>query len=123
GVQNAAMLLDCRSFASRTVALPLATHRLLVIHTGSSRSLGASEYNARRAQCEAAVAAVSVGEPSVRSLRDVTPSMLPEVAARVDEATFRRCRHVVEENLRVEASVAALEAGDLADVGRLWAAS
>jgi galactokinase len=123
GVQDAAVLLDCRSFAWRPVALPLATHRLFVIHTGSSRSLGASEYNARRAQCEAAVAAVSVGEPSVRSLRDVTPSMLPEVAARVDEATFRRCRHVVEENLRVEASVAALEAGDLADVGRLWAAS
>ena len=49
--------------------------------------------------------------------------MLPEVAARVDEATFRRCRHVVEENVRVEASVAALEAGDLAEVGRLWAAS
>ena len=118
GVQDAAVLLDCRSLAWRPVALPLATHRLVVIHTGSSRSLGASQYNARRAQCEAAVAALAADEPSVRSLRDVVPSMLPEVAARVDEATFRRCRHVVEENVRVEASVAALEAGDLAEVGR-----
>ena len=39
GVQDAAVLLDCRSLAWRPVALPLATHRLVVIHTGSSRSL------------------------------------------------------------------------------------
>ena len=123
GVPGAALLLDCRSLAWRPVALPTATHRLVVIHTGSSRSLTGSQYNARRAQCEAAVAILSAGEPTIRSLRDVTRAMLPEVAAQVDETTFRRCRHVVEENDRVAASVAALESGDLEAVGRIWAAS
>ena len=120
---GAAMLLDCRSLDSRMVALPLATHALVAIHTGSTRSLSESQYNARRAQCEAAAAALAMDDPGIRSLRDVTPAMLPTVRARVDEETYRRCRHVVEENVRVEDSIAALAAGDLEAVGRLWAAS
>jgi galactokinase len=120
---GAAMLLDCRSLDSRPVALPLATHALVAIHTGSTRSLSDSQYNARRAQCEAAAAALAKDDPGIRSLRDVTPAMLPTVRARVDEETYRRCRHVVEENVRVQDSIAALAAGDLAAVGRLWAAS
>jgi galactokinase len=120
---GAAMLLDCRSLDSRPVALPLATHALVAIHTGSTRSLSESQYNARRAQCEAAAAALAKDDPAIRSLRDVTPAMLPTVRARVDEETYRRCRHVVEENVRVQDSIAALAAGDLEAVGRLWAAS
>jgi galactokinase len=123
GVAGSAMLLDCRSLAWRPVALPLATHALVVIHTGSSRSLSSSQYNARRAQCEAAVAALAEDQAGIRSLRDVTRAMLPLVAARVDGETFRRCRHVVTENARVEASIDALAASDLAAVGRAWAAS
>jgi galactokinase len=123
GVDSAGMLLDCRSLAWRPVALPLAEHTLVVIHTGSTRSLSASQYNARRAQCEAAAAALAVDDPGIRSLRDVTEDMLPAVARRVDEETFRRCRHVVTENARVEASIEALAASDLAAVGRAWAAS
>ncbi len=123
GVAGAAMLLDCRSLQWRPVALPLERHALVVIHTGSPRSLSSSLYNARRAQCEAAVAALAVDDPGVRSLRDLTPAMLSAVAVRVDQETFRRCRHVVTENVRVEESIAALAAGDLTAVGRLWAAS
>ncbi len=63
GVPGSAMLLDCRSLDWHPVALPTATHRLVVIHTGSSRSLTGSQYNARRAQCEAAVAALAVADP------------------------------------------------------------
>jgi galactokinase len=123
GVAGGAMLLDCRSLAWRAVGLPLATHRLVAIHTGSRRSLSASQYNARRAQCESAVAVLAERDPAIRSLRDVTPAMLPDVAARVDAETFRRCRHIVTENVRVEETVAALAAADMAAVGRLWAAS
>lgn len=123
GVAGAGMLLDCRSLAWRPVALPLATHTLVVIHTGSSRSLSASQYNVRRAQCEAAVAVLATDDPAIRSLRDVTAAMLPAVRARVDEETYRRCRHIVTENVRVAETVEALAGGDLAAVGLAWAAS
>jgi galactokinase len=123
GVAGAAMLLDCRSLAWRPVALPLATHTLVVIHTGSTRSLTSSQYNVRRAQCEAAVAVLAADDPAIHSLRDVTPAMLPTVRDRVDAVTYRRCRHIVTENVRVEETVRALADGDLATVGRAWAAS
>ena len=123
GAAGAAMLLDCRSLDWQPVTLPLATHALVAIHTGSSRNLSTSQYNARRAQCEAAAAVLARDDPAIRSLRDVTPAMLPAVAARVDQETYRRCRHVVTENVRVMETIAALAADDLAAVGALFAAS
>ena len=123
GVAGDAVLLDCRSLDFRPVALPLATHTLVVIHTGSTRSLTTSQYNVRRAQCEAAAAALGAEDPSVQSLRDVTPAMLPRMRDLVADDVFRRTRHIVTENGRVVETIDALAAGDLAAVGRLWAAS
>ena len=123
GADGAAILLDCRSLEHCEVALPLATHTLVALHSGSPRSLSASQYNARRAQCDAAVAALARDDPTIGSLRDVTPAMLSRIAALVDDSTFRRCRHVLTENVRVGATLAALDSGDLAAVGVLFAAS
>ena len=123
GVAGDAILLDCRSLDFRPIALPLATHTLVVVHTGSTRSLTTSQYNVRRAQCEAAAAALALENPAVRSLRDVTPAMLPRIRDLVGDDAFRRSRHVVTENGRVEETILALASGDLAAVGRLWAAS
>ena len=123
GRAGAAMLLDCRSLEHRPVPLPLEDHQLVVCHTGSSRRLEASQYNARRAQCERAVMVLAEQGLPVRSLRDVTPAMLPDLRRRLDGEGFRRAEHVVLENERVTATVEALHAADLATVGRLWASS
>jgi galactokinase len=123
GADGAAILLDCRSLEHREVALPLATHTLVALHSGSPRSLSASQHNARRVQCDAAVAALARQDPTIVSLRDVTPAMLPRIASLVDDSTFRRCRHVLTENVRVGATLAALDSGDLAAVGALFTAS
>ncbi len=62
GVAGAALFLDCRSTEWRPVPLPPDLD-LVVLHTGSRRSLTRSEYNVRRSQCEAAVAALSRADP------------------------------------------------------------
>ena len=116
-----ALLLDCRSLEWRPVALPDDV-TLVVCHTGSQRRLGASEYNIRRAQCEEAVAGLARLDPSIRSLRDVTPELLARGAATLDPVVARRAAHIVAENERVTAVVAALEAGDLATVGECFRA-
>src|SRR5918999_1226166 len=79
GVAGAALLLDCRSLEWRPVPLPLQRISLLVAHTGSPRKLSASEYNARREACEAAVKVLARADSSVRSLRDVDPDRLLEL--------------------------------------------
>jgi galactokinase len=123
GHAGSALLLDCRSLDWRPVSLPLGAAVLVVVDSGSPRRLGASEYNARRAQCEAAVALLARDDPAVRSLRDVTRERLAALQGRLDPLTRRRCEHVVTENERVLDTVAALEAGDLAAVGEAFAAS
>ncbi len=122
GVAGCAVLLDCRSLEHRPVTLP-ADIVLVVAHTGMPRTLGTSEYNARRADCERAVAAIATREPTVRALRDVDRPMLARCRDLMDPIAYRRAEHVVDENARVVAVEAALGAGDLEQVGRLFAAS
>ena len=122
GQPGAAMLLDCRSLDYRAVPLPRDL-ALVVCHTGSRRRLGASAYNARRRMCEESVAAVAALRPEVRSLRDLGAGDLDWLAGVVEEEHFRRCRHVITENARVEATVAALEGGDYDALGRAFAES
>jgi len=123
GEPGRALLLDCRSLDHRSIPLPLGDVALVACHSGSTHRLEASAYNERRAQCEAAVAAIASVEPSVRSLRDVDPAMLERHRDRLDPVAWRRARHVVDEDERVLDAIAAFEAGDLETVGRLFYAS
>jgi len=121
GVAGSALLLDCRSTEWRTIRIP-AGLSLVVCHTGLARKLGGSEYNVRRAQCEAAVAGIRRLDPSVQTLRDVSPALLADARSSLDPVVARRAEHVVHENGRVLATLAAFEAGDLAAVGEIFAA-
>jgi galactokinase len=56
-------------------------------------------------------------------LADVTPAALAAAGARLPPLELRRAQHIVGEIARVEATVAALRAADLAAAGRLLTAS
>lgn len=115
GVAHHALMIDCRSLDVRPVAMPEDV-QILIVHSGVARGLVEGAYNERRAQCEAAAAAVGVA-----ALRDADMAMLE--SARLDPLTLARARHVVSENARVLAAAEALAAGDLVATGELMAAS
>ncbi|MDQ4036427.1 MAG: galactokinase [Chloroflexota bacterium] len=121
GRRDSALLLDCRSFEHHPIPLPVERYAIVACDTRAPHRLEASEYNARREQCEAAAAAVARMHPEVRSLRDVTASMLAD--AEMAPLIRRRAEHVIEENKRVELAVEALEAGEMFALGRLFAES
>ena len=112
GREGHAVRLDMRSLDSQPVELKLAGHVLAVLGSGATRTLAASGYNERRDECRRA--AEALGVRSLREARD--GSGLPDPLA-------RRVRHVVSENERVDAAVAALGAGDPVALGRLLDAS
>ena len=114
GTEGAGVRIDFRSLDIRPVPLELGGWRLVTLDSGESHANAASGYNRRRAECAAAAA-----ELGVASLREVSPSMLERLSSPLRE----RARHVLEENERVERAVAALERGDLAEVGSLLDAS
>jgi len=113
-----ALLIDCRNLAQRPVPLPAGVH-IVVCDSRKRRGLVESAYNQRRQECEEAVRRLQAVLPGVRALRDVRPEELRQHQDLLPPIVLRRARHVVEENARVLASVAALEAGDLATFGRL----
>ena len=120
GQPDAAVFLDCRTLEARSVPLRLGPTGLVLVlaDTGERHAHADGEYAARRASCEKA--ARQLGVPA---LRDVETADLPRIEGELDEETFRRVRHVVTENARVLATVAALEAGAMKTVGRHLTAS
>lgn len=119
GETDHALLLDCRSLATRLVKMPddLA---VLIVHSNVKRGLVDSEYNTRRQQCE--VAAKHFG---VKALRDVTLPQLLTASEQgaLEQMVFQRARHVITENARTEQAADALEAGNLPLMGKLMAES
>lgn len=122
GVDGAALLIDCRSLELEPVALP-GDVQIVVLDSAVPRTLAASAYNQRRAECTRALAALRVTDPSLRALRDVDPQSLEQLGSRLSPVEWRRVRHVVSENQRVQGAVSSLRRGDLDEVGRLMLAS
>lgn len=116
GEPGAALFLDTRSLASESVRLP-GGGELVVIHSGVAHQHAAGDYNTRRRECERAA-----GQLGVAQLRDLSDRDLPRIEA-LPEPLCRRARHVVTENARVLATVAALRKGDWTEVGKHFAAS
>ncbi|MCP2256808.1 galactokinase [Streptoalloteichus tenebrarius] len=114
------LFLDVRSGHGEQVPFDAARDELavLVIDTRASHSLSESGYGDRRRGCERA--AELLGVPA---LRDVGVEELPAATDRLPEELRPLVRHVVTENERVLATVAALRAGRLAEVGPLLTAS
>ncbi|TKV28384.1 galactokinase [Arthrobacter sp. NamB2] len=120
GESGHAVFLDCRSGDSRLVPLDLegAGLELMVIDTRVSHSHSTGGYAARRRSCE--LGAELMGVPA---LRDLSVKDLAEAAGVLDEETFRRVRHVVTENARVEDAVEVLATKGPAQLGSLLIAS
>lgn len=105
------LLLDCRNLTSQ--ARPLAGDiEVVICDTQAPRELTGSEYALRRAQCEEGTRRLSVFDPGIRALRDVSLDQLLAHQADLPDLVFRRCRFVIEENQRVQNMAASLSAGD-----------
>jgi galactokinase len=122
GRANSALFLDCRSLEFEVVSLPQAWS-IVLCNTNVKHSLSEGGYNSRRAESEQAVAIVRESLPGTRSLRDVTLSQLEQLRAKLPDVLYRRCRHVITENLRVQQTVQALATGDFTAIKPLFLAS
>jgi galactokinase len=118
GQVNKALMLDCRTLDFKLLPLP-ETVRLVISNTMVKHELASSEYNARRAECQAGVKLLAQNLNHVRALRDVTETELEQHRGCLPDVIYRRCRHVVSENARVLGAAQALEQNDFARFGEL----
>ncbi len=119
GTAGHALLLDCRALSSQPVAIAPGL-AVVICDTRAPRELTGSEYDERRAQCEAGVALMAKSDPSVRALRDVSLERFKAHEAELPEVIARRCRFIIEENQRVLDLAVALPVGDRDELGRLF---
>ena len=122
GTAGHALLLDCRALTSQAVwiALELA---VVICDTRAPRQLTGSEYDERRAQCEAGAAHILGGEPGVAKLRDVPLELFERHEDELDPVVARRCRFIIEENQRVLDLAEPLSSGDREALGSIFYAS
>ncbi|MEO0436697.1 MAG: galactokinase [Pseudomonadota bacterium] len=113
GIQSQAMILDCATERSVTVALP-AGIAVAVIDSGVRHALADGSYAQRREQVTAATDIV--GKPLVTSTFE-------ELSVIDDPLLARRARHVLSESARVVALAEAFADSDLAGIAEIMRAS
>ncbi|GAB3258208.1 galactokinase [Arthrobacter pigmenti] len=120
GAAGSAVFLDCQSQHAELVPLDLAGTGLVaqIIDTKVSHSHATGGYADRRASCERGAA-----ELGLSSLRGLPPSGLAQAEGVLDEETFRRVRHVVTENERVQRTCQVLATQGPSAIGELLDAS
>ncbi|MGA2020766.1 MAG: galactokinase [Candidatus Sulfotelmatobacter sp.] len=122
GRSGAALFLDCRSLGFHFVPISPAM-RLVICNTMVRHNLSAGKYNARREECEAGVHLLSKRLPAIRALRDVSIATLDSNRDLLGETIYKRCRHVVSENLRTQNAANAFQSGDIEALNGLMTAS
>ena len=119
GKSNHVIQLDCRSLNFEYFPADFKDYDLVLFDSNVKHNLADSQYNIRRSQCEEGVRAIQKIKPSMHSLRDATLDDLNGVKADIDEVVYRRCKYVIEENIRVQQVCAALQEGDILNVGAI----
>ena len=122
GKSDHALMLDCRTLAFELLPLP-ATTRMVICNSMVKHQLAAGEYNQRRAACEEGVRILRRDRPKIQSLRDVSANELECSRDQLPDVIYRRCRHVVTENARVQRAALMLREGNLRGFGELMAQS
>lgn len=120
GKKESMILSDFRTVeVLRTAALP-AGYAIVVINSMKKHNLVDSEYNVRRADCEAAAKVMNTIVPGASTLRDISIEQLTSAKDKMSDREFRRALHVVGECTRVMDGIKFLDAGDVAAFGNLW---
>jgi galactokinase len=119
GKKNKAVFLDCESLEYELVPLHLEREdlRIFVFESGVKRELASSEYNKRRLESFRALELLK--EYGVKSYKQATMRSLEDRKEEMDEALFKRARHVIGENGRVKQAVEALKKDEFRLLGEL----
>ena len=123
GETDKAIVLNCDSLKYKIVECNLGDYVLAIINTNKTRKLEESKYNERVAECEEALLALQK-EIKIENLCELTAEKFALHSHLItDETILKRATHVIKENDRVHLAAKALNAGELAEFGRLMYAS
>lgn len=120
GREDNAVMIDTRSLTFTLAPMPPEV-RIVICNSMVKHALadGDGGYNTRRAEMEAGLAILQQHRPEIAALRDATLDDLARWGHEMPERSLRRCRHVITEDDRVLAALAAFQSNDLIRFGEL----
>ena len=119
---NKVILLDCATVKYDYFDFKLNGATLVIINSCKPRALADSKYNERRAECESALAILKE-KYGKETLCEYTLDELESVKSLLSENIYKRARHAITEEIRVEEATKAMSEGRLKDLGLLLNAS
>lgn len=120
GKRGFAILLDCETLDWQYVPLNTGEYSFVIMDSREERSLAASAYNVRRAQCTAALSLIAK-HTEISHLCQVS---LEDIQRYVDDPVLqKRARHVVTKHLRTMTAADLLRQGKVAEFGTLMVES
>ncbi|MGC1632067.1 MAG: galactokinase, partial [Gelidibacter sp.] len=114
GIENSALLLDCRTITSQSYQIDFKDYELMLINTNVKHDLSETAYNDRREVCEKASKLLDV-----IALRDASKEDLEVIKSDLSEGDYQKALYVIEENNRVKQFSEAIEKDDLETLGNL----
>ncbi|MBO3097057.1 galactokinase [Gelidibacter pelagius] len=114
GIEDSALLLDCRTVTSKPYRIDFKDYDLMLINTNVKHDLAETAYNDRREVCEKVSQLLGVV-----ALRDATATDLDKIKQDISEADYQKALYVIEENNRVKKFATAIENDDLRTLGNL----
>ena len=119
GKKDKALLLNCATFDYEYKDINLGDYTFVVLKTNKPRKLIESKYNERVDECQRALSIIEK-KFKVSNLCVLTTKDLPYVKELLnDNLLYRRVKHVVKENKRVDEFVKAMKNGDVKLMGSL----
>jgi len=118
GKKDTVILLDCRSINHEYIPLNLEGFEIVLINTKVHHSLAASEYNARRKECEEGLMIMQENS-NIQSFRDVTKEDIEKYKERMGQEIYKRCLYVVQEIERTQKAAGLLKQNDIFGFGKL----
>ncbi|MEJ7736066.1 MAG: galactokinase [Chitinophagaceae bacterium] len=119
GKSDHVIKLDCRSMEYEYIPFQFHDHKIVMVNSMVKHSLGETEYNVRRQQCEEGVSVLKKFKPDIVSLRDLSLADLQAHKEELNEIVYKRCLYVIEEKERLLKGCELLVHGDLNSFGRL----
>jgi galactokinase len=114
GIENNALLLDCRTVEAKPFEINFNGYELLLINTNVKHSLSDSAYNDRRSACENIASLLNI-----KALRDASKDDLLKIKDKVTSVNYQKALYVIQENNRAVKASLAIQDGDLKTLGAL----
>jgi len=114
GKENHAVFLDIMNMEYEYVPVNDEIFKFIIVNSNVKHSLGDSEYNLRREECEQVLELMN--KSSYRKMYD---EELEESRNLLTSVQYKRAKHVIGENRRVVECKKALENNDVVKVGKL----